>query len=160
MNNDRRAFIRSAGVAVTAAVAGSGASAATLSAESQLDAVADVNAINALQQQCFKLMQQQDAAGLTPLFAAPTVPVHAASLLDTRIDATHIEVAPDRQSATASCSAQIVLGTALAGAGTLQQMARLQGQTERQWSETGVYTARYVKLGTAWKIRSLRFSVV
>ena len=160
MNNDRRSFIRNAGVAVTAAVAGSGAAASAPDAGSlqhKLGLLEDSNAIRALQQRYFALVQQHNAAELATLFAGHAAPVHTARVLDARLDDASIDVAQDRQSATAQLHSRVQLGTPMRGNGTLQQMARLQGQSEQQWSETGVYTARYVKVAGEWKISALSF---
>jgi hypothetical protein len=160
MNNTRRNFIRNAGVAVTAAVAGTGGVNAMTDASSlqhKLGLLEDSNAIRALQQRYFALVQQQDAAALATLFADRVVDVHAARVLDARLDNASIEVASDRQSATAQLQTRIQLGTPMSGNDTLQQMARLQGLSEQQWRESGVYTAQYVKRGSEWKISSLHY---
>src|SRR5688500_17358625 len=104
MNNDRRAFIRNAGVAVTAAVASSGVAAAGSDADSlrhRLGVLEDTNAIRALQQRYFALVQQRNDAEVATLFAGSATPVHAAIVLDTRFDEAQIDVAQDRRSATA-----------------------------------------------------------
>ncbi len=159
MNNDRRSFIRNAGVAVTAAVAGSGASAATDTngLQHRLGLLEDMNAIRALQQRYFTLVEQRNDAELAALFVDQPTQVHAASVLDARLDDASIEVAPDRQRATAQLRSRVQLATPMRGDGTLQQMARLQGQSEQRWSESGVYTVQYVKLDGEWKISSLSF---
>lgn len=159
MDNTRRSFIRNAGVAVTAAVAGTAAAAADPAADARhrLALLEDTNAITVLQQRWFALMQQHNTAALGTLFAGEVPPVHAGDLLDARIDGSSVAVAPDRRSAAATVRARVLLGTPVSGDGTLQQMARLQGQTERQWSESGVYTAQYVKLDTEWKLQSLQY---
>jgi recombinational DNA repair ATPase RecF len=159
MNNNRRTFIRNASVAVTAAVAGSGASAATdtNTLEHKLGVLEDLNAIRALQQRYFALVQQRNDAELAALFVTQATQVHTARVLDARLDDASIEVAQDRQSASAQLRSRVQLATPMRGNGTLQQMARLQGQSEQQWSESGVYTAQYVKLDGKWKISSLSF---
>jgi hypothetical protein len=161
MNNNRRSFIRNAGIAVTAAATGNGAAAGTAdtaSLQHRLGVLEDTNAIRALQQRCFTLMRDGKVPELVALFSGNAVEVHAAKvLLDARLEHTDIDVAPDRQSATARLHSRVLLGIPLAGDSTLEQMARLQGQTERQWSETGIYTARYVKHGADWKIAQLEF---
>src|SRR5688500_13477700 len=99
MNNNRRTFIRNAGVAVTAAVAGSGASAATDTSalqhqlEHKLGLLEDMNAIRALQQRYFALVQQRKDSELAALFVDQATQVHAASVLDARLDDASIEVA-------------------------------------------------------------------
>lgn len=160
MNNNRRNFIRNAGVAVTAAVAGTGSVNAMTDASSlqhKLGLLEDSNAIRALQQQYFALVQQQDTAALATLFADAVPQVHEARVLDARLDEASIEVAPDRQSATAKLHSRVQLGMPMRGDGTLQQMARQQGMTEEQWREAGIYSARYVKRDNAWKIATLQF---
>lgn len=161
MNNNRRNFIRNAGVAMTAAVASGGvATANTNSLEHKLGLLEDTNAIRALQQRYFALLQQRNEAELTRLFAGQVAVTHGASVLDARLDEESIEVAQDRQSATAQLRSRMHLGTPTSGNGTLQQMARLQGQSEQQWRESGVYTAHYVKLGNEWKIKTLQYRSV
>ncbi len=160
MNNTRRTFIRNAGVAMTAAVAGSGVAANTVDAgnlQHKLGMLEDTNAIRALQQSYFALAQQRNDAGLAALFAGDVAQVHAASVLDTRLDEESIAVAADRQSATAQLRSRGEFATPMSGNGTLQQMARLQGLSEQQWRESGIYTAEYVKLGTEWKIGTLKY---
>ncbi len=163
MNNNRRTFIRNAGVAMTAAVAGSGAAAGTADTadagnlQHKLGLLEDTNAIRALQQSYFALVQQRNDAGLAALFAGDVTQVHTATVLDTRLDEESIEVAADRQSASAQLRSRVQLGTPMSGNGTLQQMARQQGLTEQQWNEAGIYTAHYIKLDGAWKIRELNY---
>lgn len=159
VNNGRRKFIRGAGAAVTAAVAGSQAAASEAdNLQHKLGLLEDSNAIRALQQRLLAALQQQDDAQLAALFATTDIaPLHQARLLDARFDDESIDLAPDRRSARAQLHAHVQLAQPFTGNGTLQQMARLQGQAERQWSERGVYTAHYVKAGTEWKIRTLEY---
>ncbi|MGV3590240.1 MAG: twin-arginine translocation signal domain-containing protein [Gammaproteobacteria bacterium] len=160
MNNERRKFIRGAGVAVTAAVAGSEASATDAdSLQYKLGLLEDSNSLRALQQRLLTALQQQDDAQLAALFegADTGMPVHGARLLDARLDDTSLDLASDRRSARAELHARVQLALPFTGNGTLQQMARLQGQAERQWSERGIYTVHYVKAGTEWKIRTLAY---
>ena len=158
MNNDRRSFIRTAGLAVTAAVAASPAVADsdTESLRHKLGLLEDSSALRDLQQRYFTLAQQRSSE-LAGLFADGVVDVYPATLLDVRVDASEVDVAPDRQRATATLHARVLLATPVSGKGTLQQMARLQGQTEHQWSESGIYTASYVKRGAEWKIAALAY---
>jgi hypothetical protein len=123
----------------------------------KLGLLEDANAIRALQQSYFALAQQRNEAGLAALFAGAVTQVHAASVLDTRLDDESIDVAADRRSATAQLRSRVQLATPMSGNGTLQQMARQQGLTEQQWNEAGIYTAHYVKLDGAWKIKELNF---
>lgn len=157
IQNSRRSFIRNAGVAVSAALAGSGAVAAT-AATDPAGLLADSNAIRALQQRYFTLLAQ--GADATALFAdnsAHTASKHAAVVLDARHNSDNIEVAHDRQTASARFSSRLQLSTTITGNGTLQQMARLQGQSQQQWNESGVYDVQYVKVGAEWKIKALQY---
>jgi hypothetical protein len=153
MNNDRRSFIRNAALGVSAAVTGSGAVAAT-TAELTGD---DTTAIRALQRRYFTLLQQGNERDLAALCVSNGGKVHDSAVLDVRIDDEHIDLAQDRVGATARWDARVLLGAALAGNSTLEQMARAQGQSERQWQERGIYTARYVKVGSEWKIETLQY---
>lgn len=160
MNNDRRKFIRGAGVVVTGAVAGSQAAASEAdNLQHKLGLLEDSNAIRSLQQRLLTALQQQDDVQLAALFASTgdIAPVHQARLLDARFDGESIDLASDRRSARAELHARVQLALPFTGNGTLQQMSRLQGQAERQWSERGVYTVHYVKAGTEWKIRTLEY---
>ncbi|HEY0964156.1 MAG TPA: nuclear transport factor 2 family protein [Pseudomonadales bacterium] len=160
VNDDRRKFIRGAGLAVTAAAAGSSAAASEDGdLRHKLGLLEDGNAIRALQQRLLTALQRQHDPELATLFADPgaVVQVHESQLLDARLDDTRIDVAPDRRSARAELHMRVQLARPFSGNGTLQQMARLQGQTESQWSERGVYTVHYVKAGSEWKIRALDY---
>ena len=132
MNNNRRNFIRNAGVAVTAAVAGTGAAAATVDLQHKLGVLEDSAAIRALQRRYFALVEVRNEAELATLFAGEPSAVHSATVLDVRLDDASIEVAQDRQTATAQLHSRVQLGTPMSGDGTLHQMARLQGLTEQQ----------------------------
>jgi hypothetical protein len=83
-------------------------------------------------------------------------PVHAC-LVDSAHEA-HVEVSPDRQSATARFPCLTQLERAIEGGSPLLEMARLQGQGVHQWWEHGLYENSYVKRGGAWKILELRYS--
>lgn len=77
------------------------------------------------------------------------------------IDSAHessVEVAADRQSATARFPCLTQLECALEGSSPLVEMARQQGQGVRQWWEHGLYENSYVKRDGAWKILELRYS--
>jgi SnoaL-like domain len=83
-------------------------------------------------------------------------PVHV-RLLDLAGREDVVEVAPDRQSATARfhclAQAQVAVDSTL----PIVEMARLQGQGVRQWWERGVFANAYVKEGDVWKIKQLRY---
>lgn len=157
--NSRRTFIRNSGVALTAALAAGSAVATPVDdAAQRLALLEDSNAIRALQQRYFSLLEQRaDVSALfcsSAAFAASALP---ALVLDSRHDGENIVVAADRQRATASFRSRLQLGIPIAGDSTLQQMARQQGQSEQQWREQGTYEVEYVKLGAAWLISALRY---
>jgi hypothetical protein len=68
-----------------------------------------------------------------------------------------IDVAADRQSATAHFPCVTRVETALACPSSVVEMARQQGQGVAQQWEHGVYENRYVKEGGAWRIAQLRY---
>jgi hypothetical protein len=162
--NSRRTFIRNSGVALTAALAAGGVSAAPRDAAAErLALLEDSNAIRALQQRCFTLLEQGAAHELALLFsnsAAQATCVYPALQLDSRLDHGDIVVAGDHQSASARFRGRVYLGAPITGDGTVQQMARLQGVHSTQWWEQGEYEARYVKAGGEWKIRALHYRTV
>jgi hypothetical protein len=161
IKNSRRNFIRNSGVALTAALATGAANAATSDASAQrLAMLEDSNAIRALQQRCFALLEQGASRELSALFsnsAAQASCVYPSLQFDSRLDAAAIDVADDHQSATARFHGRVQLGAPIAGAGTAQQMARLQGLSATQWWEQGEYQAQYLKVNGEWKISALNY---
>lgn len=92
-------------------------------------------------------------------FTDPTPePVHAC-VADSS-EPCRIEVAPDRQSATARFPCLTQVETALDGHSPLVEMARQQGQGVVHSWEHGVYENTYVKRGAEWKILQLRYSAM
>jgi hypothetical protein len=159
--NSRRNFIRNSGVALTAALAAGAASAATRDASAQgLALLQDSNAIRLLQQRCFALLEQGASRELAALFsddAAQASCVYPSLQLDSRLEAIAVDLADDGLSASARYHGRVQLGAPIAGAGTAQQMARLQGLNATQWWEQGLYDARYAKVHGEWKIRALNY---
>ena len=158
--NSRRTFIRNSGVALTAALAAGGASAAALDdAAQRLALLEDSNAIRSLQQRCFVLLEQGAAAELSTLFSNSTAAasgVYPTQQLASRLEEAVIKVASDRLTASARFLGRVQIGAPVAGNGTLQQMARLQG-VNTQWWEQGVYEAQYEKVQNEWKISALHY---
>lgn len=160
-NNSRRTFIRNSTVALTTVLAAGTASATPLDdAALRLALLEDSNAIRALQQRCFALLEQGGTHELAQLFstsAAQASCVYPALQLDSRLDAADIAVADDRLSASARFHGRVQLAAAISGNGTAQQMARMQGLSSTQWWEQGVYEAQYVKVRNEWKISALHY---
>lgn len=158
MQNSRRNFIRNSGVALTAALATGAASAAPAdSAAEKLALLEDSNAIRALQQRCFALLEQGATQELAQLFSAGASRACPAMQLDSKLEATGIDVSADRMRATARFQGRVQLGAPITGAGTAQQMARAQGFNSTQWWEQGVYEAQYEKVQGAWRISALKY---
>ena len=170
---ERRSFIRNAGAALSATLT---VSAPAVSAEHESDNPgADANAIRQLHHNFVELLNSRRYEELRKLFASapeaarPHVeqferrlpenvqrPVHDflvghAQQLDT------VDVAPDRQHATARFHCLTRIEAALSATHPLVEMARQQGQGVIPWWESGVLENTYVKLPSGWKISRLAF---
>jgi hypothetical protein len=98
-------------------------------------------------------------ADATRLFAEPAAAPIDASLRRLAADrfAAHdvIEVAPDGATATARLECTVETETAIAGAYTLVDMLREQGEATLRAVGPRVLESAYVKQGGAWKIARL-----
>jgi hypothetical protein len=158
MQNSRRNFIRNSGVALTAALATGAASAAPVdTAAEKLALLEDSNAIRALQQRCFALLERGATQELAQLFSASASQAYPTLQLDSKLEATGIDVSANRMRATARFHGRVQLGAPIIGDGTAQQMARAQGLSSTQWWEQGAYEAQYEKVQGAWLISALKY---
>ena len=172
--SSRRSFIRTAGVALPASFAAVGAGVASAvplnaaaageSLEARLARLQDENAIRALNQEYARHVNAGRRQALTSLFAEP-----AGAQLgpEVRGVAPHgfgehdrIEIAPDRQTATASIEVSLNAGTAIAPDCTVVQMAREQGGGVIERTDNGVFENTYVKRDGVWKIQRSTFRAV
>ena len=146
VQNGRRNFIFNSGVALTAALASGAASAAPVDeAVQKLALLEDGNAIRALQQRCFALLEQRATNALSALFSESAAHAYPAMQLDSRLEATGINVAPDRLKATARFHGRVQLGAQISGEGTAQQMARLQGTDKLGVGGTGFHDLFFIQ---------------
>jgi len=169
----RRSFIRTAGVALPASFAAVGAGVGAVSVnvaaageplEARLARLQDENAIRALNQEYARHVNAGTREALASLFAAP-----AAAHIDPEVrgvtprgfgEHDRIEIAADRQTATASIEVSLNAGTAIAPDCTVVQMARAQGGGVVEWTEHGVFENTYVKRDGVWKIQRAAFRAV
>lgn len=163
----RRAFIGSAGAALSvplaavAATAPSNAPAHSLedadTLRARLTRLEDENAIRALNQAYVRHVNADAHAELAALFADPS-----AALIDPGIrgvTAEHvgehdvITIAPDGQVATGLLHCTVDAESVIGPACPLLDMARQQGGGVVRRTERGVFENAYVKRGGSWKIQ-------
>jgi hypothetical protein len=169
--SSRRSFIRTAGVALPASFAAVGAGVGNTiplsaaapgeSLDARLTRLQDENAIRALNQEYARYVNAGTHEALASLFAEPA---DAHIDPDVRSVAPHgfgehdrIEIAPDRQTATASIEVSLNAGTAVAPDCTVVQMAREQGGGLVERTDNGILENSYVKRDGVWKIRHSAF---
>jgi hypothetical protein len=161
--HSRRNFIRNSGVALTAALTAGAVDAGTapVHAAARGRALLEAsNAIRALQQRCFALLEQGATRELSTLFSDSSAQancVYPSMQLDSRLDTAAVEIDDDQLHASARFHGRVYIAMLIDGDGTAQQMARLQGLSSTQWWEEGVYDARYVNVDGEWKISALSY---
>jgi hypothetical protein len=165
-NKTRRSFIAVAGAALSAPVA---AAAATLPGRIEPDPLAlrlarleDVNEIRALNQAYLRHAADGARDAMAALFADPS---HAA--IDRHMCGVSpagfgehdvIEIAEDRQTATARVHVTVHTRTALDPDCTLVEMAQAQGEGVLRAALPAVLEHTYVRRGGVWKILRTRDS--
>ena len=160
----RRSFIAIAGAAVAAPVA---AAAATLPGRMEPDPLKmrlarleDLNEIRGLNQAYFQRLaagahEEMAALFADPGSAAPDDDVRGLSPADFG-ERDVIDVAEDRESATARVHVTVHTEIALEPDCTLVEMARAQGEGVIRSSAFAVLEHRYVRRDGVWKIASVR----
>ena len=160
----RRSFIAVAGAALSAPVA---AVAATRRArieqpdplKMRLEQLEDLNAIRALNQDYARHVTTGSSEQLAALFDDPSDATIASGV--TRIgadisDEDAIEVAADRQTATARLRRLVQSETAIGPSCTLVEMARLQGGGVVASADAAIFENNYVRRDGVWKFQSVR----
>jgi len=143
----RRAFLRGAGAAASAALAPGVAATALAGGEERTRE--DVAAIRKL--------YRDYAAGFAAQHADSGVEVQLRLLRDPAQPPDRIEIAAGGQSARAQFHCMVQTSRPLVGNAPLLAMARLQGQHRETWWEAGVHELDCVKADGKWKIRQVAY---
>jgi hypothetical protein len=159
----RRSFITVAGAALSAPLA---AVAGTLPAKvaegdllkTRLETLEDLNAIRALNRAYARHVNAGAHEQIAALFADPSdaptdTGIHGISA-DGFGEDDPIEIAADRQAATACLRCTVQMEAAIGPSCPLVEMARLQGGGVVSWSEPGVFENTYVRRAGTWKFQS------
>ena len=160
----RRSFMAVAGAALSAPVAAAvatapfrlPASAGSDSPEERLARLEDLNAIRALNVAFANHVSAGEHDKLAAIVAAPTAiarePGLCAIALEDYGERDVIEVAPDRQRATARLHVTLHTETEMGPDCTLVEMARQQGSAGIKQAEPAVLETTYVRGDNGWKI--------
>jgi hypothetical protein len=154
----RRAFLRGTGAAMSAALVPAVAAVDATAADRTRE---DAGLIRQLYRDWAACLAGQRRREYADLFSAESETCVPGGLLRLMQDPAQpsetIEFAADRRSAVARfhCLAQIA--APLRGNASVVEMARLQGQHDRTWWESGIHELDCVKTGAAWKIRNLAY---
>lgn len=143
----RRAFLRRAGAAASAAVVPGAA--ATVLPRGEERTGEDAAAIREL--------YQEYVASFPARSTAPGGDVQLRLLRDPLQVPDTIEIAADGQSARARFHCMMRTARPLAGHAPLLEMARLQGQHWETWWEAGVHELDCVKADGRWEIRQVAY---
>jgi len=164
----RRSFFWKAGATLSAPLAlttarASGSSAeGTGALETRLANLEEVNAIRELHQNYASHINAREHEAIVRLFAAPSEAQIDASIRNLSADdfGEHdvIEVAADRNTATAHFHCTVQTETAIEPSCPLVEMARQQGEGVIRASEKRVLEVTYVKESGAWKIHSSAYA--
>jgi len=148
----RRSFIRKSGAALSAPLAAAaavvpvrGTAVADPLAE-RLALLEDIDAIRGLNQ---AFARQVSAGAAGPLGIDPSISDVAAHQFG---EHDVVEVAPDRQTATAVMHCSVQIETVIGPSCPLVDMARAQGGGAVRRSETGVFDIAYVSRDGVWAI--------
>jgi len=157
----RRSFMAAAGAALSAPVAAVSpswlpASGASDSLEARLAKLEDVNAIRALNQEFARHVNNRSAGQRAVLAADPSGAVMDPDVVAISLDGFGqegvIEIAPDRQTATARVHVTVHTETVIGPDCPLLEMARQQGGGVINGAEPVVLEAAYVRREGVWKI--------
>ena len=158
----RRRFFLHAGAALSAPLAVSSAHALKTDDEdhealkARLAELEDVNAIRELHQSYARLINAGAREQAAALFANPREAQLDESIRRLSADRFGeqdiIEIAADRETATARIHCTVEIATAIGPSCTLVEMAREQGEGFLKQSERRVLESSYVKQSGAWKI--------
>ena len=161
-NSTRRRFFWQAGaalsapLAVAAAPARPGDTAGSASLRERLEVLEDVEAIRALNRSLAQHVNAREPAAIAALYIEPAAAAAVRSLAglvpDTLEAAEAVELAADRQTATATIRCIVSTETAIGPDCTLVQMARQQGEGVRRQTETRVFEHDYVKRDGSWRL--------
>jgi hypothetical protein len=167
VSTSRRSFIQTAGAALSVPLAAAGASASVRPAvgddplKARLAYLEDLDAIRALNQEYARHVNAGDHEAAAALFTSPP---DAQGAPDVRAMAPEgfgeqdvIDVAPDRQTATASLHCTVNIENAIGPDCPLVDMARQQGGGVVRRTERGVFEQVFVRRDGTWKIQRSSF---